>query len=213
MILYSALGKEIDEDKFQSSILYVETSSGYKKIKKPQDVRNIIQKSNIKGNNILLVMWEESGGHTINILEIEKKNDQIYIKSKLLPIGDKYPAEAILIISTLITMGYDLLNYLDKDIIGIRTMISADDKKKIKIVNNFAEMNGNYFAIKNNEYKIGSFEQVNGKISIIHLWNEKSNIYFRPSGTGPGVRIYYFGPKKNSESNLEDIKQKLEQMF
>ncbi|MHA1562675.1 MAG: hypothetical protein ACTSPA_11170 [Promethearchaeota archaeon] len=74
-------------------------------------------------------------------------------------------------------------------------------------------MKGQIFIVKDQEYKIGTFEEINGKIAIIHLWNNKSHIYFRPSGTGPGVRIYIFGPKDSIESELEEIRFKIEQMF
>lgn len=213
MVLYSAMGKKIERDKFQSSILYVETSHGYKKIESPEDIQKIILDSDITGDNILLVMWEESGGHTINILQIAQNGKKITINPKYPAIGDKYPAEAILIISTLIEMGYDLSEYVDQKIIGSRTMISGDDKRKMKIVNTFAKMKDQSLTINNRSYKIGTFEEVEGKISIIHLWNENSNIYFRPSGTGPGVRIYYFGSKTNAETELSEVKEKIEDMF
>ena len=213
MILYSAIGKNIDSDKFQSSILYVETPQGYKKIGSPEDIQNIILDSNIEGDNILFVMWEESGGHTINILQIAQNNNHFSITPKYPAIGDKYPAEAILIISALIEMGYDLSEFVDQHILGSRTMISANDKRKMKIVNTFAKMKDQLFTLNNRNYKIGTFEQLDGKISIIHLWNENSNIYFRPSGTGPGVRIYYFGPKTNAETELSEVKEKIEDMF
>ena len=213
MILYSAIGRNIDNDKFQSSILYVETPQGYKKIGSPEEIQKIILDSNIDGDNILFVMWEESGGHTINILQITHNNNDIIIIPKYPAIGDKYPAEAILIISTLIEMGYNLSEYVDQHIIGSRTMISGNDKRKLKIVNTFAKMKDQLFTINNRDYKIGTFEQVDGKISIIHLWNENSNIYFRPSGTGPGVRIYYFGPKTDAKTELLEVKEKIEDMF
>ncbi len=213
IILYSAIGENIDSDKFQSSILYVETPQGYKKIESPENIQKIIQDSNVRGDNILLMSWEESGGHTINILKIAGDYKNFTITPKYPAIGDKYPAEAILIITVFIEMGYDLLNYVDQQIIGTRAMISGDDKRKLKIVNTFAEMDNKPFTIKNKEYNIDSFEQVNGNIAIIHLWNNTSNIYFRPSGTGPGVRIYYFGPKDNAKYELDDIKEKIEEMF
>jgi len=213
MILYSAIGEIIDSDKFQSSILYVETPQGYKKIGSPKDIHKIILDSNIRGDNILLVLWEESGGHTINILQIAQNGNKITITPKYPAIGDKYPAEAILIISTLIEMGYDLSEFVDQQILGSRTMISGDDKRKMKIVKSFVDMKGQIFIVKDQEYKIGTFEEINGKIAIIHLWNNKSHIYFRPSGTGPGVRIYIFGPKDSTESELEEIRFKIEQMF
>ncbi|MHA1562674.1 MAG: hypothetical protein ACTSPA_11165 [Promethearchaeota archaeon] len=131
MILYSAIGEKIDSDKFQSSILYVETPQGYKKIGSPEDIQKIILNSNIRGDNILLVLWEESGGHTINILQIAQNGNKITITPKYPAIGDKYPAEAILIISTLIEMGYDLSEFVDQQILGSRTMISGDDKRKL----------------------------------------------------------------------------------
>jgi phosphomannomutase len=158
-------------------------------------------------------MWEESGGHTINILEIGQNEDNNTISPKYPAIGDKYPAEAILIISTLIEMGYDLSEFVDQQILGSRTMITGDDKRKMRIVQKFVDMKGQTFIVKDQEYKIGTFEEINGKIAIIHLWNDKSQIYFRPSGTGPGVRIYIFGPKNSTKSELEEIRIKIEQMF
>ena len=110
-------------------------------------------------------------------------------------------------------MGYDLNKAVDQNIQGKRTKIDADDAKKVKIVETFAKLKGESFKVDEIEYLVNTFEQVDGKIAIIHLVSDDTNIYFRPSGTGPGVRIYIFGPSETIKHNLKQIKKKINSLF
>ncbi|WP_371805030.1 hypothetical protein [Candidatus Lokiarchaeum ossiferum] len=213
MILYGALGKTIDTAKFDTGILYVEQNSKYEKLKHIHDIQQAIQQSPIRGDDVLMVLWEESGGHTINLLDITENNNRIQISSKIPTIGDKYPAEALLIICTLLAKGYNFNDILSKEIAGTRKMIEADDEKKVKIVSTFAQMEGQSFQVKEQTYTINTFQQVNGQIAIIYLSSLQTKVYFRPSGTGPGVRVYIFGPKNTIDQELDQIIEKINTMF
>jgi phosphomannomutase len=213
MIIYGALGKSIDKQKFQSGILYIKTPSGFEKILKPELIPQYIQNSGIRGENIIMVLWEESGGHTFNILNISEKSGEISIENVFPAIGDKYPATAILILCALIEHGFDIIGAVDRTLIGTRTTISAEDEKKMQIINTFAKLKGKTFDVDKYQYSVNSFEQVNDKIVIIHLHNDSTNIYFRPSGTGPSVRIYLYGPEATAKDELTKIQNKINEMF
>ena len=74
-------------------------------------------------------------------------------------------------------------------------------------------MIGQNFDISSKSFTINTFNLVSGETSIIHLHHENTDVFFRPSGTGPGVRIYIFGPEHTAKSDLEEIKAKIDQMF
>ncbi len=213
MILYGALGKNIDSQKFSTSILYSEKNNQYHRIKSIDDILTAIHESNLQGKDILMVLWEESGGHTINLLDIHKEGEKTHISSSIPTIGDKYPAEALLILCTLLAKGYNLKNEISQDIAGTRKMIDADDEKKVKIISTFAKLEGKSFIVGEKHYMIKTFRQGNGNIAIVHLIYKKINVYFRPSGTGPGVRVYIFGPKNEIDLRLDQIIQKINEMF
>ncbi|WP_457558600.1 hypothetical protein [Candidatus Harpocratesius sp.] len=224
IILYAAIEDSINNNVFQTAILYFKDSDGkYKKITSIEEIPLVFKKM-IKStqNSLIIALWEESGGHTFNILEMKKSNSEykdynhermknnIKLKAKYLPIGDKYPAEALLILTTLIEMGFDLSEFVDQKIQGIRSMIPANDLLKLRIVENFNSKIEQIYKIEEEELRISCFSEVNGKTAIIHLYNPKTDIYFRPSGTGPGVRIYIFGQKEKINKMMEKIKIKID---
>ncbi len=216
MVLYSAIGEEIDEETFQTGIIYEKTSAGFKKLGTPQKIRNAIADSGLRGDDILMVLWEESGGNVFNILSIKDEEEQesgAKIESVFPPLGDKYPAMAILVLCTLIEKGYDLNKAIDQNIIGTRTKIKAEDKKKVKILETFSKKTGEDIKIENYQYKISTFEQIGGKTAVIHFGSGDTDIYFRPSGTGPVVRIYVYGPKDNAIEQMNKVKDHIETMF
>ena len=153
-----------------------------------------------------MALWEESGGHTFNLLNINNSGGSPVIQSILPPIGDKYPAPALLLLATLIEKGFDLKSAINQEILGLRTKIPASDKQKVAIVEHFSHPAEKSITIDNKTYEIHSFEQINGKIAIIHLKSNNSNLYFRPSGTGPGVRIYIFGEINTAKNELMQVK-------
>jgi phosphomannomutase len=156
-----------------------------------------------------MVLWEESGGHTFNIIDINDGK----ITAPLPVIGDKYPAPAILILCTLIESGYDLTESVDRTLLGTRSTIEANDTKKLEIVNYFAQIKGENFDTGNYSYTIGNFEQVDNLVDIIMLKSNTTEIYFRPSGTGPEVRVYVFGPASTAQDELDCVMVKINEMF
>ncbi|MHA1746769.1 MAG: hypothetical protein ACTSWW_12275 [Promethearchaeota archaeon] len=217
MIIYGALKIPIELQKFETGILYTRDPAlaQNRKISTLLEIQQLFTQSSIKGTDLLMMLWEESGGHTVNLVNIEESETDglIHFSTPLLAIGDKYPAPALLILSALIEQGYCLTDWIDQDIVGTRTMLDATDARKVKIVESFATMKGESFAVGDEVYSVDTFEQVNGDVAIIHLHNPHTTIYFRPSGTGPGVRIYIFGRKSTVEHELQAIKQKLDDMF
>ncbi|MHA1794654.1 MAG: hypothetical protein ACTSUK_00955 [Promethearchaeota archaeon] len=210
IVLYAALNESIDPTVFQTAILYRKTDEGYKKINKVEEIQQILATS-LKDNisRLIFVLWEESGGHTFNIIEFYHSENKTTLNAKYPPIGDKYPAEALLILIALIEKGYFLKNYLDLSIGGTRSMIKADDKLKLQIVEHFSSKDGAIYNVNGQSFEIGNFSEVNGRIAIIYLRNNTTEIYFRPSGTGPGVRIYIFGPQESIEKLLQQTIKKI----
>ena len=166
MVIFSAFGVEIDDETFQTGILYKKVGQDYIKLTSPSMIKQAITDSKISGKDIIMVAWEESGGHTFNIVNI---SDDGKIESQYPIVGDKYPAIAILVLSTLIEMGHDITKAINSSVLGTRTEIHAADKKKVQILSKFSKMAGETLTIRGNTYKINTFDQVNGEIKIIHL--------------------------------------------
>ncbi len=206
MILYGALDYEIDPVKFQTGILYQQDNTQNRKISDLSQIGDAIRKTKFKNPEVILALWEESGGHTFNLLKIPQDTTKPII-SLFPPIGDKYPGPALLVLATLIYMNYNLEEAVDQKIIGLRTKIPATDKEKIAIVQEFSTKTGTELKIQELKYIIQSFELINGKIAIIHLHSDNSDIFFRPSGTGPGVRIYIFGAANTAKDELKRVEE------
>jgi len=220
MILNSALGYPLESEQFQTGILYLQTPDGYQKCNSQIEIKEAFEKIPTNINKVFMGLWEESGGHTFNVLDITRyssneNSQKSSIKPRFPPIGDKYPAEALLVLTALIEKGYNFHDYIDTNIDGTRAMIQADDSRKLRIVEHFTSKLGKTFAVGEDLFQISSFEQINGTTAIIHLYNTdtKTNVYFRPSGTGPGVRIYIFGPKIKIKHYLDLIQNKIENMI
>ena len=154
-------------------------------------------------------MWEESGGHTFNIIDI----DDDKITSPFPVIADKYIAPAILVICGLVAKGFDLINAIDLSILASRTAIKANDHRKLQILNFFTKLEKQEINIGKTKYMVSTFETVAGEKSVIHLQSNKSNLFIRPSGTGPEVRIYIFGPKETAEIELQQVKEYVLSIF
>ncbi|MBD3349980.1 MAG: hypothetical protein GF364_00660 [Candidatus Lokiarchaeota archaeon] len=209
LVLYAALNKKIRKDKFDSSLIYLWEEEKVTKIKDPQQINHIILEECGEDEELLMVLWEESGGHTVNILN--KKNNNLQSKYPL--IGDKYPAVAILILCALIEKGYNLLDYIDRKIMGTFSTLKADNDKKLEIMNGFSKMKGKDIQIQDYEYHINYYTKLNDTLDIIWLKSETTNIYFRASGTGPLVRIYAFGPRTTVKKELENVKEKIRKLY
>ncbi|MBY8987114.1 MAG: hypothetical protein KGD61_01580 [Candidatus Lokiarchaeota archaeon] len=210
VILYFLLGIGVDKSKVDKAILYFEDENRQlKKIDNAEPLKRIffelIQKNNLFEEEFLIVMWEESGGHTLNILNPIRtdKFDGFRFDSEFPIIADKYPVTALVLITELIARGHQISKSIDWSIKGINRTIPAVDKEKIRIMNNFAKNDNKIILIKDKEYKVSSLSDNVNNIDIFQLKSKNSTIYFRPSGTGPEVRFYIFG---NRETHLEELK-------
>ena len=210
VILYFLLGIEVDKSKVDKAILYFEDeNNNLRKIDNAKPLKrqlfDLIQKNNLFEEEFVIVMWEESGGHTINILNTvgADNNDSFRFDSKFPIIADKYPVPALVLITELIARGHEISKSIDWSIKGINRTIPAVDKQKIKIMNNFAKNDNRTILIKDKEYKVSALSDNINTIDIFQLKSNNSTLYFRPSGTGPEVRFYIFGDR---ETHLEELK-------
>jgi phosphomannomutase len=205
IILYFLLDIEVDQSKVNSAILYLEDiNKDLIKIKDSVTLRkkiiSIINQKNIEDKDLLIVMWEESGGHTLNILEYLDED----FKIKFPIIADKYPVPALVLAAELVARGFLISESIDWSIKGINRTIHAEDEQKIKIMNNFEENDGKDIIINSKKYHIDALSDNNGEVDIFRLKSDDSTLYFRPSGTGPDVRFYIFGDVK---THLDEIKK------
>jgi len=210
VILYFLLGIEVDQSKVDTAILYYEDENKNlikidNAVPLKQKLLELIKKNNFLEEEFLIVMWEESGGHTLNILNVSKDEvtGELRFETKFPIIADKYPVPALVIITELISRGHKISESIDWSIKGINRTIFAIDEEKVKIMNNFGKNDGKTIKINNKKYKVSALSDNNNKVDIYQLKSNDSTLYFRPSGTGPEVRFYIFG---NRETHLEEIK-------
>lgn len=212
VIIYFLLGMNVEQSKIDTAILYMEDENkNLTKISNPTPLRQQILK--LMGDNekesFLMVYWEESGGHTLNILNVSKNlgTGQFEFSTDFPIIADKYPVPALVLITELICRGFVISESIDWSIKGINRTIHAIDKEKIKIMKAFEENDGNVLIIGEKDYTISALSDNNNMIDIYQLKSENSTLYFRPSGTGPNVRFYIFG---KVETHLEEIQKVME---
>lgn len=210
VILYFLLGIGVEKSKVDKAILYFEDENRHlKKIDNAEPLKRqffkLIQKNDLFDEEFLIVMWEESGGHTLNVLNPVRADrfNGFRFDSKFPIIADKYPVPALVLITELITRGHEISKSIDWTIKGINRTIPAVDKEKMKIMNNFAKNDNKTISIKDKEYKVSALSDNINNIDIFQLKSINSTLYFRPSGTGPEVRFYIFG---DLETHLEELK-------
>ncbi|MBY8980260.1 MAG: hypothetical protein KGD72_07705 [Candidatus Lokiarchaeota archaeon] len=210
VIMYFLLGMEVDQSKVDKAILYYEDENKtLEKINKADPLRKrlseLIEKDKKHDESFIIVMWEESGGHTINVLNPAKKDSlgHFVFDSKFPIIADKYPVPALVLITELIARGHEISKSIDWSIKGINRTIPAIDEEKIKIMNNFMKNDKNSLTINEKEYKVSALSDNANNVDIYQLKSTDSTLYFRPSGTGPEVRFYIFGKR---ETHLEELK-------
>jgi phosphomannomutase len=212
VIIYFLLGMDVEQSKIDKAILYMEDENkNLTKISNPTPLRQQILKlmGDVEKESFLMVYWEESGGHTLNILNVSKNlgTGQFEFSTDFPIIADKYPVPALVLITELICRGFVISESIDWSIKGINRTIPAVDKEKIKIMKSFKENDGNVLPIGEKDYKISALSDNNNMIDIYQLKSENSTLYFRPSGTGPNVRFYIFG---KVETHLEEIQKVME---
>ena len=211
VIMYFLLGIEVDQSKVDNAILYIEDENkNLIKINNPVPLKKhiiqLLEKQNIERESFIMVFWEESGGHTLNILDIVKNQEtgEFDFTTDYSIIADKYPVPALVLITELMCRGYVISEAIDWSLKGINRTIHAVDKDKIRIMKNFETNNGKIIQIANKDYKIQALKDNNNLIDIYQLKSDDSTLYFRPSGTGPDVRFYIFG---KIETHLDEIKR------
>ena len=211
IIMYFLLEMDVDQSKIDTAILYMEDENkNLIKINNPiplkERVINLMEKQGLEEEQFLIVLWEESGGHTINIIKVKKdsKTGKYDFTMDLPLIADKYPVPALVLITELICRGYVISESIDWSIVGINRTIHAVDEEKIKIMKNFGKNDGKALEISQKNYNIHALSDNNKKIDIYQLKSKNSTLYFRPSGTGPDVRFYIFGKR---ETYLDEIKR------
>jgi len=217
VIMYFLLGMEVDQSKVDKAILYYEDENkALVKINKADPLRKrlteLIEKDKNHDESFLIVMWEESGGHTLNVLNPAKKDNlgHFVFDSKFPIIADKYPVPALVLITELIARWHEISKSrheisksIDWSIKGINRTIPAIDQQKIKIMKNFMKNDKNSLTINEKEYKVSALSDNVNNVDLYQLKSADSTLYFRPSGTGPDVRFYIFGKR---ETHLEELK-------
>lgn len=214
IILYFLFDVEVDPSKIDSAILYMERENEELiQIKEAQPLKNeIIRRMERKGlTNVqfIVVMWEESGGHTLNLLNASKNEitGEFEFSTNLPLIADKYIVPALVLITELISRGYVIEDAIDWSLKGINQTIHAEDEEKLRIMENFEKLDGKELTIAEKNYKITGLYDNEGNIEIYKLKSDNSTLYFRPSGTGPQVRFYIFGDRNTYLNEIRTVKE------
>lgn len=219
VILYFLMGVEVEQSKIDTAILYLEDKDNHlNQIDAPSSLKqriiDLMEEKDLKKEKFIIVMWEESGGHTINILDVSRIDSGTYEFGSPLPlIADKYPVPALVLITELICRGYEISEAIDFSIVGINRVIDATDEEKIKIMKGFEENDGKTIKIEDREYDVQALSDNNGMIDIYQLKRSDATIYFRPSGTGPNVRFYIFGDRETYDKEIDDIMSHVEKNY
>ncbi len=210
VIMYFLLGIEVDQSKIDTAILYFEDENkNLIKINNAaplkQQIIKLMENQNIEKESFLMVYWEESGGHTLNILDVSKNREtsKYNFTTDFTIIADKYPVPALVLITELICRGHVISESINWTIKGINRTIHAVDEEKIKIMKNFEKNDGKEIIINQKAYEVHALSDNNNMIDIYQIKSIDSTLYFRPSGTGPDVRFYIFG---KVETHLDEIK-------
>ena len=220
VILYFLLGIKVDQSKIDKAILYMEDENkNLIKINNSAPLRNLIielmNKQGIEEEQFLMVFWEESGGHTLNILNVSKNNEagDFKFSTDFTIIADKYPVPALVLITELICRGYVISESIDWSIVGINRTIPAVDREKVKIMENFEPNDNKFIKILDKEYKVQALSDNKNKIDIYQLKSKASTLYFRPSGTGPDVRFYIFGKRDSYLKEIKNVQTYIKQNY
>ncbi|TXT56342.1 MAG: putative Phosphomannomutase [Promethearchaeota archaeon] len=211
IILYFLLDIEIEKSKVETAILYMQEDDGRLiQIKKPLPLKKKIltrmKEESLTNTDFIFVMWEESGGHTITVINAQRneKSGEQHFTTELPIIADKYPVPALVLITELLCRGHIISESIDWSIKGINQTIEASDKEKVRIMKNFQKEDGKRVNIEGKIYDVTALNNSRDKIKIYQLKSDDSTLYFRPSGTGPDIRFYIFG---NRDTYLEEIER------
>jgi len=212
IILYFLLGVEVEQSKVDSAILYMEKNDSLIKVDRPEPLKeqiiNLMEVNGLQEETFLLVMWEESGGHTLTLIDASKDKHNNYKFTTDLPIiADKYPVPALVLITELLCRGYTIPKAIDWSIKGINQTIPATDKEKVKLMEDFIENDEKTINIAGKKYFVKALSNNQDEVEIYRLKSENSTLYFRPSGTGMEVRFYIFADKRVYEEEIEKVQE------
>ncbi|MHA1109504.1 MAG: hypothetical protein ACTSRE_00270 [Promethearchaeota archaeon] len=200
ILQYLAADTEVPQSQVDLSVIYHFIENKYIKLHSQEEIKDIIREVFPEKEEVIFAIWEESGGHTFNLFH----NNGGKLSSELPIVGDKYPVPAILVLCALLEMDYDFNKYI-ADIGRGRTTISATDLQKIQYIDNLKSLIGKNIAIDEFTYSVNSFSDMKGKVDVVYLQSETSVLFVRPSGTGPNIRIYIFGPQNSFEQELSAV--------
>ncbi|MFW9873426.1 MAG: hypothetical protein ACFFG0_10005, partial [Candidatus Thorarchaeota archaeon] len=220
VIIYFLFGIEVEQTKIDTAILYLENQNKELiKINNPKPLRKqileLMDLQDVNFDSYLVVYWEESGGHTLNILNVSKNLETggADFSTDLPIIADKYPVPALVLITELICRGFIISESIDWSIMGINRTIPAQDEEKVKIMENFKKFDGKKIEIKGKGYLVHALSDNNNMIDIYQLKSENSTLFFRPSGTGPEVRFYIFGKRETHLDEINTVMSYIENNF
>ena len=220
VIMYFFLGIDVDQSKIDTAILYVEDENkNLIKIDNPAPLKkqivDLMNKQGIEKEEFLMVYWEESGGHTLNILNVSKNKEtgEFEFLTDFAVIADKYPVPALVLITELICRGYIISKSIDWSIVGINRTIPALDEQKVKLMKDFEENDKKILNIEGKEYQIKSLSDNNNMIDIYQVKSVDSTLFFRSSGTGPDVRFYIFGKRETYLKEIQKVMKYIEENY
>ncbi|MFX0103693.1 MAG: hypothetical protein ACFFCS_29290, partial [Candidatus Hodarchaeota archaeon] len=165
IVQYLACGLPVEQSQFESALIYGKTKGTKVKIDSQEKLIAFLNEKLAADpeKSMIMALWEESGGHTANIVTPVVEQGKITkLKSDLPLIGDKFPAVAIILLSELISRDYNLLDAIDMSIIGKRIKISADDRRKKGIMEALDNLVGNTVTIEGTDYRVEDYRD-NGK--------------------------------------------------
>ncbi len=194
ILQYLAADAEVPQSQVDLSVIYHYINNKYVKLHSQKEIKKIIRDAFPGDEEIIFAIWEESGGHTFNLFHINGGK----LSSEFPIVGDKYPVPAILVLCALLEMDYDFNKYIENIGRG-RTTISATDLQKIQYIDNLTSLIGKNITIDEFSYSVNSFSDMDNKIDVVYLQSETSVLFIRPSGTGPNIRVYIFGPPDTYE--------------
>ncbi|MHA1683107.1 MAG: hypothetical protein ACTSUE_19365 [Promethearchaeota archaeon] len=211
IVQYVSSGLDVDASQFQEALVYGKTGKMRIKLDEKRKFNEFFSATITEageGNeeSLIMALWEESGGHTINIVKPVFSEGSIQSLKSILPIiGDKFPAPAIIILCELIARGYNLLDFIDQEISGTRVKIPANDKQKKHIMDELKKLVETEIEINSTRYRVHEYSDNAGELDIIGLTHGGTSAFVRPSGTGNSVRVYMFGNKDTNDQGIENI--------
>ncbi len=209
IIQFVAAGKHVDASQFESALIYGKELDNRTRLNTRDSLLKFLDKFIPRSQDaISMVLWEESGGHTVNLVKpvLSPVDGSVERLEPVLPlIGDKFPAPAIVILSELIERGYDLVEAVDTSIIGSRMEIDANDERKREVMRILEKYAGTTITIGNKDYNVVDYRDNSGMLDIIAFVSRDSISFARPSGTGNNIRIYIFGNKSTTKDEIKNI--------